>query len=530
MKNHLLLALVIAAPTLASCTTSVDDDIDCTDGKCDVPDSEVPDSPCDGIMVDKSGARHQKVAGRNNDALAKFAFRTGTTCPTDFKAIMEKLIQEDKEGCPNPTDGITTRLISETAQATGQAGSFRSVTTRRCGKRDTDGIIFSLFGVREGSVPAAVEVIAFDDTKGVFNFYETDGRTLNFFGDSQDLLQGPGSNDDRRCANCHPAGGLVMKELDTPWMHWEGHENHPNSDKIVASSKLLGSKTSGAEFEGVVKQGNTKWNKKRIELAKGSDDAVQALLKPLFCTVELNIDNGADFKSPADGSTSGSTISGVPFDSLLDPNLAGFGSISVQATDYESVIKANGQRVEGVAGAIDTIFDYAFMEKAHVDNNFISQLKDAKILDDDLIKDVVMVDFTRPVFSDDRCGLLTFAPKLSGEDLTADKIRAGFISNLEAESPAEGSPAAVLLANLKAAGDATAHDAKVKTYTDACKALGSKPFLENSLQIVSLNRSKARELPFMEFPATIPTDNQNVDSAARLSPTTCQVITSFEAP
>jgi hypothetical protein len=55
---------------------------DCSEGKCD--DSEVPDSPCDGILKDMSGAGNQKVAGRNNDFFAKLVLRQGDSCPTTF--------------------------------------------------------------------------------------------------------------------------------------------------------------------------------------------------------------------------------------------------------------------------------------------------------------------------------------------------------------------------------------------------------------------------------------------------------------
>ena len=531
LKNLLLAASLFAPSLLASCAAPIEGDDDCSEGKCDdVPDSEVPASPCDGKIEDVSGANHSKVIGRNNDPLAKLAFM-GEGCPTSFEDIMAKLRQTDKEGCAGEKDGISTRLVSETAQASGQAGGFRSVTTRRCNGRGTEGIVFSLFGLSASALPGSVEMISFDETAGVFNFYDSDGDKMKFFGSSKDMLKGAGGGDIRRCANCHTGGGLVMKELDTPWMHWEGHENSPGSQQIIDAHKDLGTKATGAEFEGVVKAGNAKWNKTRLAHFKGeAADPVQDLLKPLFCTVEFNIDNGADFGSPVSGAAGGSQISGVPFDSLLDPQLKGFGSLSVTFADYDAVIRANGQKLQGVSGAIDTFFDYAFIERSHADNDHINQLKAAGIVDDDLIKDVLMVDFTRHVFSSDRCGLLAFAPKLTGEDLTAAKIRDGFIANLEAETPVAGSPAAVLLDNLKAANDAAAHTTKIDAFTNACKALGSKPFLQNALKITSLNRTLAKERPVMEFPATVPTDNQNVDPDSRLDPKTCQVVTSFVAP
>ncbi len=536
MKNLVLAASFLALPTtlLACAAPGSDDDVECTDGRCDDrPDSEIPASPCDGIMIDKSGRDNKKVAGRLSDPIANLVFRTGDSCPKTFQDIMAKLRETDKEGCPNEEDGISTRVISETAQAAGAPTSYRAVTTRRCGNRSTDGIVFSLFGLQAGSatLPKAVEMIGFDETNGVFNYYETDGNEINFFGSSKDMLTGTGSNGDKRCAACHTGGGLIMKELDTPWLHWEGHMDTPGARELVEKHKDLGSKSSGAELEGLVKGANTKWNKTRLEFNKSDPtNRAQAVLKPLFCSTEINLDNGADFESPVAGGPGGSQISSIPFDSLLDPNLKGFGSLSITFADYDAQIKSNGQTIGGVPGAIDTVFDYVFLERSHGDNNYVQQLKAAGVIDDDLMKDVLMVDFTRPLFSSDRCGLLSFVPNMAVEDLTAAKVREALVAALEAESPTATSAGGVLLANLKTTDDAAAHAAKVDAFTNACKALGSKPLVENALKITSLNRTQARGLPVFEFEATMPQDNLTVDQDARLSPTTCQLVNSFEAP
>jgi hypothetical protein len=502
----------------------------CESGRCDdPPDSEVEDTPCDGVMVDHSGKGFKKVAGRLGDPVAQAVFRAGDTCPTTYADIMQKMRENDKEGCEGERDGITTRLVSETAQAAGSPTNYRGVASRTCGDRDTHEVLFSLFGIRAGAttLPDNVEIIAFDKTAGVFNFYETSGDKINFFGNSKDMLLGA-DGEDRRCANCHPAGGLVMKELDTPWLHWEGHMDTPGARELVEAHKDLGTKNSGAEFEGVVKRGNTEWNKTRLATLKEGDKVkTSELLKPLFCSIEVNLDNGADFESPVGGGAGGSTIRAIPFDSMLDPQLKGFGSISITFEDYDAIIKENGQRVQGVTGAIDTVFDYVFLERSHVDNDYINQLKAAGIIDDDFIKDVLMVDFTRHVFSDDRCGLATLLPEVDAADLTPDKLRAAVSAAISAESPAEGSPAAVLLANFENTEDTAAHAAKVEAFTNACKALGSRPFLENALAITSLNREKGRQMPVFEFEATMPTDNQNTNENARLHPTTCQLTNSF---
>jgi hypothetical protein len=137
MTTHsriLFLAASLVVPSLSGCALPEDGDANCDNGRCDdIPDSEVPDSPCDGVITDKSGANHQKVAGRNGDPFAKLVMMPGDSCPTSFSAIMDKLRETDAEVAP-VTPGIST-LISETAQATGSPTSYRAVTTRKCGSR-----------------------------------------------------------------------------------------------------------------------------------------------------------------------------------------------------------------------------------------------------------------------------------------------------------------------------------------------------------------------------------------------------------
>jgi transcription antitermination factor NusG len=47
--------------------------------------------------------------------------------------------------------------------------------------------------------------------------------------------------------------------------------------------------------------------------------------------------------------------------------------------------------------------------------------------------------------------------------------------------------------------------------------------------ITSLNREKGRGMQVFEFESTMPSDNQNVNTNARLHPTTCQLTNSFVA-
>ena len=115
----------------------------------------------------------------------------------------------------------------------------------------------------------------------------------------------------------------------------------------------------------------------------------------------------------------------------------------------------------------------------------------------------------------------------SGAAFDLASIRSGFVANLKVAAPATGTPAAALLANLENTSDKMAHEARVAQFGAACNGLGSKALLQNVLAIVSLNREKARQLPIIEFPETMPVDNQTVDPNARLHPSTCQLVNEF---
>ncbi len=512
-----LVALLSPLALAAGCGTdpSSTDGGTCTGAKCDdldLPDSEVPASACDGLMVDASGRGNDRVAGRLHDPLAEMLWH-GESCPVTFGDIMAKLREVDKEGCAGERDGISTRAVSETAQITGSPTSYRLVTTRRCNGREEHEILFSLFGIRAGAttLPGNVEIIAFDKTAGVFNFYETTNGEINFFGNSKDMFKGPQGNT-RRCANCHTGGGLIMKELDTPWMHWEGHSDTPGAADLVSGIADLGTKSSGANMESLVKAGNRAWNESRVTFMQEQGN-LHELLRPLFCTVEVNVDNGSDFPT--------SPMSRIPSDSLLDPHLKGFGSINIDNADYLAQIATNGQNVSGTEKA-DTFFPDPFIERSNADNGYVDALISRGIITDEFAKDVLLVDFTRPIFSADRCGLLDQMPQGLPQGFTADDLKAATIEAFKTANP--GTPEGDLLANLEAEGG---HQAVVDTFFNACSGLTSKQITERAMRIQSLNRKQATELPVFEFAETLPSDNLRVDADSRLDPVSCDLATEF---
>ncbi len=441
--------------------------------------------------------------------------------------------------CGDEPPSVSTRFVSETARLEPATLEFRSVTTVPCGER-ADAVLFSLFGVPAGAtkLPRNVEIISFDDSEGVFNYYEADGTNITFFGNSKDLLKGSPDGQVRRCAGCHVGGGLVMKEIESPWLHWEEDSDDVKETDALAvnHAALLGDEDGADEMEDTVKNGNSDWNSRKITyLTTKEPRSIQDLLKPLFCTVELNIQPGTVEPRPQPGSDNGDVFDSLPAESLLDLRFDRDG-IGINPADYDAALQASGQQIRDAQGKqvgnhIDTFLEYAFVHRSSIDQDYVDKLAENRIVDDDFITDVLMVDFTRHVFSSDRCALLAFAPEVTGE-VTPAKIRDGFIARLKAAAPAAGTPEATLLANLTNPNDRAAHTVKLDAFMAACENLDSPTLVKNALAITSLNRNKARGegRKIIEFAETLPFDNLNTHPEARLHPTTCELVNHFVAP
>jgi hypothetical protein len=459
------------------------------------------------------------------DPIAELVLKSGDGCPSTYVETMEKLRKTDTQGCDSsPSDGISTAIVTEEGQVGGEFESGRSVITRTCGGREEHDVFFSLFGVSAGSsLPGNAEVMAFDRNLGVYNYYTLEGGEWEFHGNSIDLV----TTGTQRCAACHTGGGPIMKELDTPWLHWEGHQSTAGVGEFIDGNDDLGSHSDGASVEFLVKEGNRDWNEARLSHLR-DNGSVADVLRPLFCTVEVNLDNGADFFSSPDGTLGGGDdLDSIPRDFLLDRQWSGFGTIKVASAVYEQAIRDAGQRLMGDSGqltdangnpAIDTIFDFVFPERSFADNDYVERLVAQGIIDDDFVKDVLAIDFTAPIFSETRCDLLQFAPELDAADMKPDAIRTGFLANLP--SSGAGAELAGHLGNNADAGD---HQAAVDAFVAACDAREEADFMADCMKIVSQRRAQARELTVFEFAATMPQDTLNVSAEARFNPTTCVV-------
>jgi hypothetical protein len=502
-------------------------DPDCDGAKCDDAD-EIAESPCDGVLVDLAGRGlgKGKIAGLLGDPLAKLAFGTGESCPNTFPDVVEKLLASEK------CSGHRSMLVSETAQLLGEPTDYRSVTFMDCEVEDGQQgqVFFSTFGIRPASdlaktkIPENAEMFAFDPVAGVFNYYETKDEEIEFFGNSQEFVEKGASGQTRRCAGCHTGGGPIMKEHDAPWLHWRPDFDSPGHSEIIeANAKLMGDESDGVDLEGLVDQGNDGWNARRLQFTRdglGTSTTVADLLRPVFCTVEVNLDS--EFGEQV--------FSGPLTEMVTDSTISGFGQVDLSNEDYQAIISSFGSRMEAPTDKIDTIGAFTRIQRGVADLDYQQKLVDEEILDQEFVEDVLMVDFTRALFSTDRCKLLDFAPELTAKDATAKKIRDGFIRELEGADDLP-KPAADFLRNLKEDKDDAR--ATVGKFEQTCSSReGTAKAGDTEVSAVALDyltyvlnvREQAVRLQVFEFDGvSTPLTSVDKSSATRLHPETCEL-------
>ncbi len=537
-----------------------------------------------GCLVDKSG--RGGALGSLNDPIANLVLKpAGSACaPDSFTTLMAKLREVDNLGddgaACDADERIPVRMapVSERTQLLNDPKQpARSVFTRECGGRDE----FELFlaplkpvqidDIKANGLPGDVEIMALDKQRGVYNFYAIREGQWHFFGDSLDMRRrraeaGPVKSGEHldpalECARCHEGGGPVMKELQQPWNNWPnfGYEGEkeidfPGETELnEAVARALGenaiSQMDGRDVEERVRRGNRVWNITRVRELRASGD-LAALLEPLFCSVEVNLLTSED----------------EPGDPNVDPSdafyystefLSGSDSFFVElpSADYNAAVKRIGQHIPDT-NKIDTLTRLMFAERSGADDDYVTRLtgrafdtnksdidgpeeippevgddQSPAVIDVDFVRDVMMVDATRPVFSDARCQLRQLVPELDPSQITPEGVRKAFIKALEAKSN-RNKHESELLANLKNRDDGNedtgAHAVRIANFEAACEARPVAEYMQDIIKLAVQKRVqyRLRHPDIVEAPELLPVTNidDKLSADAHLDPVTCTCV------
>jgi hypothetical protein len=275
----------------------------------------------------------------------------------------------------------------------------------------------------------AIELIAWDPGKQFYNFYELLDGDWFYRGDSKGILdqiqllhrqrststspfgEGP------RCAGCHINGGLLQKELAPPHNDWFVQARRLPLGKLrpdaFISGKLADAKDAGELSKVVVASARRLADSPGYQGALAARSSMQERLRPLFCPLEMNIESDSE---PFDDNKA--TLR-IPSAFFVDPRLAA-ADVSVARPHYDAALEKLHSRLPETPGRrVDADHGWLTPVKAHSDMVFVDALIEQGVVDKEFVADVLAVDFTNPVFSKTRCGLLRLVPDKGGADFAA---------------------------------------------------------------------------------------------------------------
>lgn len=334
--------------------------------------------------------------------------------------------------------------------------------------------------------PDFMELIAWDRTKKVYNFWELIGGKWHYRGDSRDVLDdiaeinvgaaAPRFQGRLRCSGCHTLGGPIMKEMGAPHNDW-WTEKHGLTTKPwhLAAGKDAGDvrQLAGLLFRGATDAANLSAqvrNGTRRLVSGGllTGRSLKEQLRSLFTTMEMNlVSDAAPFKQREAG---GDSVA-LPSDFFVDRRLAGGGPVSVPLKVYRKALADTGSRFPPRTKEESPETRHAFLVPARslIDNAVLDALIGRGLLDEELVADVLAVDFTTPVFSARRAGLIRYVPDTARD---VHELRARLVKALKA-APAKDEGAKELLANLTdPKKTAAAHREAAKAYLETCAGAG----------------------------------------------------------
>lgn len=288
-----------------------------------------------------------------------------------------------------------------------------------------------------------IELIVWDNTKKVYNFYEMIGGAQGpkwfYRGDSLDILEDNkfvhrnvpvgekkfGSN--LRCSACHSSGGPIMKEMSAPHNDWWRSERPlPFGEDTSLSqevSEYVTKLIDASDFSENILMGINKLERSERYQSFKRKLSLQENLRPLFCESEINLES--DQISFFDHNKSILVPS-----SFLISSLNGNAEVSINKDEYINLLKSNKLKFPE-NGLIDADHGWLTPVKGVSDLLAIDSLKRNGLIDQEFITDVLAIDFKNPTISKKRCDLLKFVPENFSTNWKFEFIKNLQISNSE---------------------------------------------------------------------------------------------------
>lgn len=313
--------------------------------------------------------------------------------------------------------------IPFSAETAGVRRNLRFLVTTQPGPGGPD-LMLSSFNPAETDV----ELMAWDETRGGFNYYRTVGQSTGwvFAGNSRHALTPP--TEGKGPFETHASGNLIMKELRSPWMNWHSPDA-PIQQAIFAPDDPLRDHPWFRNLEplgavtcegAVVRPSIKRWARKRFEQLLADAGTVahpERIMRQVLATPTVNL-----ISSHTEGElgASGETVD-LPQTFFIDSEgltellaLPAPPPFSVAGSVYSSSLQTFAFTLtdgEGFEAPGDTHFAFSVPERAFEDQAVLAEAVRTGLVSKRLAACLLMTDFPNPVFSERRASLLRFVPE-----------------------------------------------------------------------------------------------------------------------
>jgi len=403
------------------------------------------------------------------------------------------------------------------------------------GAHEADASILVSTGTDLDSEDAFLQVLSWDPANAVYNFYHRRRPAWLWAGSSLHALDAPTRG--RGPFDSHVNGGLVMKELKPPWIHW--HSMRATVDAALGPGDALRAEPvfagrSGAErFQiAVVEPGIRRWNRARLARSRAPDGRVTGLRQLARQVLETTTVNLISSEAESDLVEDGDALAlpltfFVGSDALIDrlglePEIA---RPSVPGAFYRASLARFGFALTDGAGFRrpgDTFFAFLVPEPAFEDVDVLSLLLEAEVLSRRLATCLLMVDFPNPIYSGRRARLLAHVPDETRAGAGGAALDAAVIGAVEAAAGADGSSTApasperellALWGQSGAPGWEGAFARRIERYFAAlAERLATEEGFLDVTRLAESRRRRFRRLPLAEFSLTVPVTSIDPDA------------------
>jgi hypothetical protein len=448
-----------------------------------------------------------------NDPMATLVLRRGKL-PLTLRDLLSAIGEHDENpiGLPETQTFVVAEGGLIAPAPAGFSVNARIVAAR--GRRHAWPTFFVSTTAPFDSRDVFLQALAWDEAAGAFQFYERRVGSWIWAGSSWDALAEPTRG--RGPFDSHVNGGMVMKELKAPWLHWHSMaQTLPDTlfPEPARSDALFVGRTGAQVLERIVKSGVDRWTAGRLDRVLDGPVVQPAhLLRHVLTTTSVNIVSATQ---ESDGP--GAERISVPLTFILNAdvlfNVVGLEigpELVVTRARYSAAIAAIGQMLRDATQTPpfqrvgDVFFAWSVPEPSYEDFSVVSALVQREVLSAHFVGALLMADCCNPVLSEERASLMEYVPD---GPVDAGAIEPLMRERIGAAADAGNSLAAGVSADLALAEDEwrDAFGRRVMSLSDAVqRQLDTDAGLQALLHLADFRRRQFRKRPLGEFDLSLP--------------------------